>query len=250
MLLEGKIALITGATGAIGRAIATKYLENGAHLAMHYHSNEKKAKELHKQMSSYLGESIIVKADLTKYDEVQRMMQQINDRFGHLDILVNNAGVAADKLITLMSDKEWDDVLDLNLNGTFYTTQTAIPLLAKSKNGRIVNISSVTGICGQVTRVNYGTSKAAIIGLTRALSKELAKYKIHVNTVAPAIMDSGIAEKLPFLQKQIHKGMTPLRRLGTADDVANAVLYLTSEMSDYITGEIITVSGGEVSWYL
>ncbi|MBF0442269.1 MAG: SDR family oxidoreductase [Oligoflexales bacterium] len=250
MLLKGKVALITGATGSIGQAIAAKFLENGAFVIIHYCSNEKKAHDITKNVPGSMERVMTVRADLTDLGDVEAMMGTISRRFTHIDILVNNAGTSADKLITLMSEKEWNGVIDLNLTGTFNTIQATLKHLIRAKGSRIVNVSSATAICGQVTRVNYGTSKAAVIGLTRALSKELAGHEILVNAVAPAIIDSGLADKLPMMQKQIHKAMTPLKRLGTSDDVANAVLFLSSPMSGYITGEIITISGGEVSWYL
>jgi 3-oxoacyl-[acyl-carrier protein] reductase len=249
-LLKNKIALITGASGSIGQAIARKFAAHGAELALHYHSRATKVDRLREELEAQGIRTLAAQADVQIPDEAQWLMNEVVGRFGRIDILVNNAGTSADRLLHLMNDAQWDEVIATNLTGTVNCTRAALTLMIKSGGGKIVNLASATGLCGQATRTNYGASKAAIIGLTRTLAREFASKRIYVNAIAPAIIDGGIAGELPFVQKQIHKAMTPLKRMGHPREVADAALFLASEMSDYITGEIITVSGGEVSWYL
>lgn len=249
-MFEKKVALITGASGAIGSEIVRKLTKAGADVAIHYFKNKLNATKLAQQVTELGCKAYLVSADIADYQSADSMVKSVYQEFGRIDFLVNNAGMAKDRLLSMLTEKDWDEVLDICINGTFYCAKAVSEYMIRQKSGKIVNISSVTGICGQVTRTNYGAAKAAVLSLTRTLARDLAKDGIYVNAVAPGVLNAGLSKTLPYNQKMVHISMTPVGRLGKAEEIADVVLFLLSPASNFITGEVITASGGEVSWYL
>lgn len=241
-MLKNKIALITGASKGIGKAIAVEFARNGADVIINYNSDEKGALDVSNDIKKLGRKSIIAKADVSRYNEVTSMMESIKKEFGRLDILVNNAGITMDRTLKNMTQEEWGRVIDVNLNSLYNVTKQAIPLIPE--NGRIINISSIAGITGNFGQSNYSASKAGIIGFTKSLAKELGRRKITVNAIAPGFIESEMTDKIPFIRKKIIMSMIPLGRAGTNDEVADCAVFLASEKSAYITGEVINVNGG------
>ncbi len=240
MNVEGKVALVTGASRGIGRAIALELARRGANVAVNYVRNKELAEEVVKKIRELGRDSIAVRADVSKWEEVKRMVDEVISHFGRIDILVNNAGVISrEKEILKIDDEEWDRVLNINLKGTFYCCKAVLPYMIKQRSGRIVNISSIAGRMGGVVGVHYAASKAGIIGFTFALASEVAKYGITVNAVAPNAIETDMIP--PELGEKIAK-MTPLGRIGKPEEVAHAVLFLIE--NDYVTAEVVDVNGG------
>ena len=228
-----KKVLVTGATGAIGEACARYYHDNGYFVYLNYRSNETKANELHAELKN----SQTLYFDITKKDEVVSAVETLD-----LDVLVNNAGITKDNLFFWMSDEEWSDVLDTSVNGTFYVTKAVLKNMIANKKGAIVNVASVSGLVGNAGQTNYSAAKGAMIAFTKALSAEVARYKIRVNAVAPGLIESEMTKDLPL--KEMKKGI-PLRRIGVANDVAECVFFLGDKAS-YVTGDVMNISGGMV----
>lgn len=241
-MLTNKIALITGASKGIGKAIAMEFAGNGADVAVNYNSDEKGALNTANEIKKLGKKALIAKADVSKYNEVSSMMEQIKKEFGRIDILVNNAGITMDRTLKNMTQEEWGKVIDVNLNSLYNVTKQVIPLMPE--NGRIINISSIAGIVGNFGQTNYSASKAGIIGFTKSLAKELGKDKITVNAIAPGLIESEMTDKIPFIRKKIIMSLIPLGRAGTNEEVADCAVFLASEKSSYITGEVINVNGG------
>jgi 3-oxoacyl-[acyl-carrier protein] reductase len=243
-LLKDKIALIIGASGAIGSSIATLFGEHGASVGIHYFKNKEVAQQVANIIEQYGSKSIILQADIIKYSEVERLVEGVIDKFGRIDILVNSAGISRDNAVQFLSESEWRDVIDVNLNGPFYVCKAVRKHIVTQKSGKIVNIASITGLIGQELRSNYGASKSALIALTKSIARELAPFGIQVNAVAPQIVEGGLSLQASkqFLNETAK--FTPLARIGKGIDVANAALFLSSNLSDFITGEIIYVTGG------
>ena len=241
-MLKGKTALVTGASRGIGKAIALELGKNDANVIINYNRNQTEAEKVVKEIRSYGSHSIAVKADVSSFDEVSMMAEQIQKEFSKIDILVNNAGIIRDRSLGKMSLDEWHSVIDTNLNGLFYVTKQMLPML--KENGRIINISSIVGQYGNFGQANYAAAKAGIIGLTKSLAKELGKKKITVNAVAPGFIKTDIIKDMPFFKRKIIRYMIPLKEEGNPEDVANAVVFLASEKSRYITGSVINVDGG------
>lgn len=237
-----KVALVTGASRGIGRAIAVEIAKNKINIVINYNKNEKEAANVAEGIKKFGVESITVKADVSNFDECAAMIEVVRKRFGFLDILVNNAGALSDKSLKNMTKEQWDLVLRTNLDGTFNVTKNALPLIRE--NGRIINISSIVGINGNFGQTNYAASKAGIMGFTKSLAKELGKHKITVNAVAPGLIDTEMTKNIPFIRKKIMLAMIPVGRAGLPEDVANLVAFLASDKSSYITGEIICIDGG------
>jgi len=228
-----KKVLVTGSTGAIGEACARYFHKNGYFVYLHYRSQETKAKELNKELSN----SQILQFDITKKDEVNNALNDLE-----VDVLVNNAGITKDNLFFWMSDNEWNDVLDTSINGTYYVTKAIIKNMISNKKGSIINVASVSGLVGNAGQTNYSAAKGAMISFTKALSAEVARYKIRVNAVAPGLVESEMTKELDL--KEMKKSI-PLRRIGKPDDVAECVFFLGDKAS-YVTGEVINISGGMV----
>jgi len=241
--LEGKVALITGAAQGIGRAIALLLASNGADIVVS-DINLDKAKETSKEIEAMGRRSIAIKVDVSKAEEVEQMVEKVINEFGKIDILVNNAGITRDKLILRMTEEDWDLVLNVNLKGTFNCTKAVIRHMSKQRSGKIVNIASVSGEMGNPGQANYSASKAGVIGFTKTIAREFAQRGINVNAIAPGYIETPMTEVLPEKVKEELKKMIPMERLGQPEDVAQAVLFLASERSNYITGQVLNVNGG------
>ncbi|KGG81143.1 3-ketoacyl-ACP reductase [Caloranaerobacter azorensis H53214] len=244
MNLNGKIALITGGSRGIGKAIALKLASLGANIVVNYTKSDAKAKEVIKLAEEMGVRAIAVKADVSNKDDVENFINKVLDEFGRIDILVNNAGITRDNLLMRMKEEEWDDVININLKGTFNVTKTAIRSMIKQKSGSIINVASVIGITGNQGQCNYAASKAGIIGFTKSIAKEVAKKKVRVNAVAPGFINTDMTDKLPDKVKEEYLTKIPLNRLGEPEDIANAVAFLASDLSSYITGQVLIVDGG------
>lgn len=244
MSLNGKVALVTGASRGIGRACALKLAGAGAAVAINYTSSEKSALEVKNEIIANGGKALCFKANVSKLDEVENMYQKIEEQLGPVEILVNNAGVTSDTLLMRMKEEQWDKVMEINLKGVFNCSKVAIKKMLKLKKGRIINITSVVGITGNAGQTNYAASKAGIIGFSKSLAKEVANRNILVNCVAPGYIQTDMTEGLSEKVKENLLSSIPVGRLGSPEDVANVVQFLTSPSSDYITGQVITVDGG------
>ncbi len=239
-----KVVLITGATKGIGKATARVFAENGASIILNYSSDDIVAKKTMEEIQSFGVKARIFKANVANSAEVKEMFQFIKKEFGQLDILVNNAGVTADGLLMLMNEDAWNRVIDVNLKGAFLCSRQALRLMIANKRGVIINVGSVSSIYGTPGQTNYAASKGGIVSLTRALSKEVISFGIRVNAVIPGLIDTEITrsmdkDKLKHLIEQI-----PLKRLGTPDEVAEVIYFLSSEKASYIVGQVIIVDGG------
>ena len=242
--LQGKTALVTGASKGIGKASALKLASMGANIAVNYFSSENEALDTVKEVKSLGVDAFAVQANVGKLDEVDSMISAIVKKFEKIDILINNAGVIQDGLLLRMSDEAWSKVIDTNLNGTFYCTRAAIKLMFKSRWGRIINIGSVVGLRGNVGQTNYSASKAAINGFTFALAKEVATRNITVNTITPGYINTDTVEVLSDKQKDAIMGWIPMQKFGEVEDISNMVGYLSSNNAKYITGQTISIDGG------
>ena len=243
MELEGKIALVTGAAQGIGRAIALLLAQKGADIVVS-DINLEKAEEMAKEIEAVGRKGMAIKVDVANTDDVERMIEAILEQFGQIDILVNNAGIARDKLILRMTEEDWDAVLNVNLKGTFNCTKAVIKHMSKQRKGKIVNIASVVGEMGNVGQANYSASKAGVIGFTKTIAREFAQRGINVNAIAPGYIETPMTEVLTEKVKEELRRMIPMERLGRPEDVAQAVLFLVSETSSYITGQVLNVNGG------
>jgi 3-oxoacyl-[acyl-carrier protein] reductase len=241
--LKGKIALVTGAAQGIGRAIALLLAQKGADIVIS-DINLEKAEEMAKEIEALGRKAMAIKVDVANTNDVERMVEAILERFGQIDILVNNAGIARDKLILRMTEEDWDSVLNVNLKGTFNCTKAVIKHMSKQRKGKIVNIASVVGEMGNVGQANYSASKAGVIGFTKTIAREFAQRGINVNAIAPGYIETPMTEALTEKVKEGLRRMIPMERLGRPDDVAQAVLFLVSEASSYITGQVLNVNGG------
>lgn len=246
MLLDGKCALVTGASRGIGRAIAVKLASEGAKVALNYAGNAAAAEEVKKEIEASGGQAITVQADVSDPASVEAMIQTVADAFGQIDILVNNAGITRDGLLLRMKDEDFDAVINTNLKGIFYTTKLVSKLMMKKRFGRIVNMASVVGLTGNAGQTNYAAAKAGVIGFSKSAAKELAARGITVNMVAPGFIETDMTAVIPEKAKEAMMGGIPLGRAGKPEDVANAVLFLVSDQAAYITGQVLKVDGGMV----
>ncbi|WAM33086.1 3-oxoacyl-[acyl-carrier-protein] reductase [Caldicellulosiruptor morganii] len=245
-LLKGKVALITGASRGIGRAIALKFAQNGADVVINYSSSESQAQSLKEEIEKLGVKALAIKCDVSSSEEVNAMFSQIESEFGKLDILVNNAGITKDGLILRMDEEQFDRVIAINLKGAFLCAKAAAKLMVKQREGNIINISSVVGITGNAGQANYAASKAGIIGLTKSLAKELASRNIRVNAIAPGFIKTDMTDVLSEKVKEAMLSSIPLGRFGEADEVAGVALFLASSLSSYVTGQVIVVDGGMI----
>ena len=246
MLLDGKCALVTGASRGIGRAVALKLASEGAKVALNFAGNEAAANEVRQEIEAMGGQAILVKADVADEAAVQDMVQKTADAFGRIDILVNNAGITRDGLLARMKEEDWDAVLSTNLKGVFYCTKLVSKLMMKKRSGRIINMASVVGLMGNAGQTNYAAAKAGVIGFSKSAAKELAARGITVNMVAPGFIDTDMTAAMTDKAKEMTLTGIPLNRMGTPEDVANAVAFLVSDNASYITGQVINVDGGMV----
>ena len=241
--VEGKTALVTGASRGIGRAVALELAREGAKVAINYASSDAKAKEVATEIEKLGGTCILAKANLADFKAARSMVQQVADQFTHLDVLVNNAGITRDSLLPRMNDEQWAEVIQTNLGGCFACTSAAIPIMSSQSYGRIINITSMNGQIPAVGQANYSASKGGIIAFTRTAAMELARYGITVNGVSPGYTDTDMFAAVPeAIQTQI-KGKIPLGRFAHPEEIAKAVIYLVAD-GDYVTGQQINVNGG------
>jgi len=248
MELEGKVSLVTGASRGIGKAIALKLANLGSKVAVNYvaieDSNKVDADDLVKSITNLGGEAVAVEADIRDSTAAQAMVAKVTDKWGSVDILVNNAGINRDTLLLRMSDDAWDDVINTNLRGAYLCTKFALRFMMRQQWGRIISISSVTGIVGNIGQSNYAASKGGIIAFTKSVAREAGSRNITVNAVAPGFIVTGMTDKLPPERKEAILAMVPLQRFGQPDDVAELVAFLAGERAGYITGQVITIDGG------
>src|SRR5271167_4291696 len=241
--LEGKTALVTGGSRGIGRAITLELAREGASVALNYQSSDAKAQEVVDEIAKFGGKCVLAKANLADPKEARAMVQRVAEQFTHLDVLVNNAGITRDKMLPRMTDEDWLEVIQTNLNAVFFCTSAAIPIMAAQSYGRIINIGSMNGQVAAAGQANYSASKGGIIAFTKTAALELAKSNITVNVIAPGFTETDMFAKVPaMLQTQI-RGRIPLNRFAQPEEIAKAVIYLVAD-GDYITGQQININGG------
>lgn len=239
-----EVAFITGATRGIGKKIALTFAKEGYNICINYRKETNDLDVLKSEIEANNVKCLFVKADVSNFEECENAVKSIIEKFGQIDVLVNNAGITKDMLLARMKPEDFKSVLDVNLVGTFNVTKNVLPYMMKARSGRIINISSVVGISGNAGQTNYSASKAGIIGFTKSLAKEVASRNILINAVAPGFIETDMTNVLkPEIKEQIAKNI-PLKRMGTAEDVANVVKFLASKDSSYITGQVINIDGG------
>ncbi len=248
--LTDRVAVVTGSSRGIGRAIAIKLASLGAKVVVNYHTSEDAAQEVVEQIKANGSEAIAVHADVKDAEQAKGLIDAALEAFGGLDILVNNVGVTRDALLMRMKEDDWDIVVDTNLKGTFNCTKVAQRPMIRQRYGRIINITSVSGIAGQVGQANYSASKAGVIGFTKAVAKELGIRNITVNAVAPGYVPTDQTANLPEELIDYILQLTPLKRPGTAEEIANAVAFLASEEASYVSGQVLGVDGGMMAMTL
>jgi len=239
MSFAGKVAIVTGGSRGIGRAIVQRLAAEGAKVAFTYIQNKALADEV-AQGDTILG----YQADVTSFEQAKDLVKQVKERFGKIDILVNNAGITRDKLLAMMSEKDWDDVIDTNLKGAFNLSKPVVGAMIRQRSGTILNITSISGIVGMPGQVNYSSSKAGMIGFTKALAKEVAKANITVNALALGFVETDMTAVLNEEYRAKALGQIPLGRFGKAENMADVALFLLSDKANYITGQVIQVDGG------
>jgi 3-oxoacyl-[acyl-carrier protein] reductase len=244
--LQGKKALVTGGSRGIGKAITERLCQAGATVLFTYVSNAEAAEETLLELKASGYQVYMIQADMNDETSVIQLFDFVSKHLGGLDILVNNAGVTKDNLMLRMKLSDFDQVIQTNLRGVFLTTQKALKLLLKSEQAKIINITSVSGILGNAGQTNYSASKAGVIGLTKSLARELASRQVNVNAVAPGFISTDMTSKLSQEQLELAKKQIPFNRFGETSDIANAVLFLASNLSNYMTGQVIVVDGGMV----
>ena len=241
--LEGKVALITGGSRGIGRAIAFELAERGAEIAINYRTSFSAAEEVRDAIRESGGECELFQGDVSDREHARRLINEVSDHFRHIDVLVNNAGITRDRSIRKMTDDDWADVISTNLNSVFYCTSAVLPVMVEQKYGRIVSIASFVGQAGNFGQANYAASKGGIIAMTKALALELAKYNITANVVAPGFTETEMVAAIPSEMLEQIQAKIPMKRLARPEEVAKAVAFLVCD-GDYITGQQINVNGG------
>ena len=243
---ERKVTFVTGGSRGIGKQVALKFARNGYNIVINYVSDNTDIKGLQEEFEKENVEILLVKADVTKKEEIQNLVKTAIEKFGHIDVLVNNAGITRDGLLMRMKEEDFDKVIEINLKGTFLVTKEVIPYMMKKREGSIINISSVVGVVGNAGQSNYAASKAGMIGFTKSVAKELASRNIRANCVAPGFIKTDMTDVLSEEVKENIHNQIPLKRMGEPEEVANLVYFLGSEESKYITGQVVHVDGGMV----
>ncbi|MEA4900158.1 3-oxoacyl-[acyl-carrier-protein] reductase [Desulfitobacterium sp.] len=244
MFLKNSVAIVTGAGRGIGRAIALELAQAGARIVVNYAGNAEQAEKTVTMIEDKGGQAIAVQADVSQAADVDRLVKTTIETYGKVDILVNNAGITRDNLLLRMKEADWDAVLNTNLKGVFLTSKAVSKIMMKQRSGVVVNIASVVGISGNAGQANYAAAKAGIIGFSKSMAKELASRGIRVNVVAPGYISTNMTESLPNEVKEQIQQSIPLGRIGTPEEVAQTVLFLSSAASSYITGQVFAVDGG------
>lgn len=242
-LLKNQIAVITGGTAGIGKAIALEFARNGAKVAI-FGTNAERGQQIVQEIGP--EKAAFYQVNVGKTKDVEEAIKQVQDKLGPIDILVNNAGITRDQLMLKMTEEDWDSVMEVNVKSCYNTCKALTRQMLKSRKGVIINISSVIGLIGNAGQANYAASKAAIIGFTKALAKEFASRNIRVNCIAPGFIDTKMTESMNEQQRQATLSVIPMERMGTSLDIANAAVFLASPMAAYITGQVLTVDGGMV----
>lgn len=243
-MLNGKVAVITGASRGIGKAVALRLAAEGAVTVINYNGSKERAEAVKAEIEAAGGKALIKQCNVADFDACEEMFKEITDELGRVDILVNNAGITKDGLLMKMSEEDYDAVLDTNLKGTFNCIRFVARQMIRQKGGRIINMSSVSGILGNAGQANYSASKAGVIGLTKSVARELASRGITVNAIAPGFINTEMTEVLSDKVKEGAVSQIPMGRFGDTDDIANTVVFLTSDSAGYITGQVIHVDGG------
>jgi 3-oxoacyl-[acyl-carrier protein] reductase len=244
--LTGKVALVTGGSRGIGRAIAIGLAEQGARVAVNYASNAAAADEVVQQIASGGGEAIAIQGDVSRADDAKRIVEETIAKFGALHILVNNAGQTADDLLLRMSEEAWDRVMAINLRGPYLCTKAALRSMIRQRWGRIINVSSVAGLVGNPGQANYAAAKAGLLGFTKSVAKEVASRNVTCNAIAPGLVKTEMTANLTEAQQQAVLGFVPLGRWATPEEIAPSAVFLASEEAGYITGAVLTIDGGLV----
>ena len=244
--LEGKVSLVTGASRGLGRAIALKLASLGSKVAMNYLSSDEEAGKVAQEIKSQGGEAMLLKANVADAQAVRAMTRQVVDHWGKIDILVNNAGIVKDNLLPRMSDEAWDDVINTNLRGAYLCTKFALRSMMDQPWGRIVNISSLAGVVGNLGQANYSAAKGGLIAFTKSAAREMGSRDITVNAIAPGFITTEMTDKLPQETRETILARIPLGRFGKPDDVAELVAFLASEKAGYITAQVICIDGGVI----
>jgi 3-oxoacyl-[acyl-carrier protein] reductase len=244
--LKGKIALITGSSRGVGRAVALSFAKEGAKVMVNYTSNERAANEVAEAINQLGSQAIVVRADVAKREEADSLVQAAINEFGRLDILVNNAGSTRPAMMLKMTEEQWDEVVDIHLKGAFLCSQAAGRQMKEQNSGKIINVTSVAGLVGTVGQINYSAAKGGIISMTKSIARELARYNVCANVISIGILAMGMSEKITTDEKfkEVYMNRILLKRFGTPDDVSPAFVFLASDESSYITGQILCVDGG------
>ncbi len=243
MKLEGKVALVTGGAQGIGRSIALVLAREGARIAVS-DINLEKAQETRREVEGLGREAVEIGGNVAQAADAEAMVQKTVEKFGRLDILVNNAGITRDQILLRMKEEDWDLVLAVNLKGVFLLTKAALRPFLKQKAGKVVNIASISGVMGNAGQSNYSASKAGVLGFTRSVAREYASRNIQVNAIAPGFIDTAMSQAIPQKERDLLIKQIPMERLGKPEDIAEAVLFLSSPAADYITGQVLNVNGG------
>lgn len=243
-MLNGKVAVVTGASRGIGKAISLELAKQGAFVILNYNGSKEKAEEVKTEIENENGQAEVYQCDVSSFDSCQKFFKDVIEKHKRIDILVNNAGITKDGLLMKMSEEDFDRVIDINLKGTFNCMRFASRQMMKQRSGRIINMSSVVGVVGNAGQANYAASKAGVIGLTKSAARELASRGITVNAVAPGFINTDMTEVLSDSVKEECKKQIPLGTFGETEDIAGAVAFLASEQARYITGQVLHVDGG------
>ena len=245
-MIVNRNAIVTGGTRGIGKEIAKTLAKNGANIAINYRKYNEEVEGLIEELKGLGVKALAIKCDVRNDEEVNNFIKEVKENFGSIDILVNNAGVTKDGLLLRMSENDFNDVIDVNLKGTFNMTKAVSPIMVKQRFGKIINISSVVGIAGNAGQCNYAASKAGVIGFSKSVARELASRNINVNVIAPGYINTEMTSVLPDKVKEEVLKTIPMKKIGEPKEIANLALFLSSDLSNYITGQVINVDGGMV----